>query len=34
MSKDLNVLTPYFSHLDETPGHNMYSNEWKPMKEN
>ena len=34
MSKDLNVLTPYFSHLDETQGHNMYSSEWKPMKEN
>jgi hypothetical protein len=33
MSKDLNVLTPFFSHLDKTQGHNMYSSEWKPMKE-
>ena len=33
MSKDLNVLTPFFSHLDKTHGHNMYSSEWKPMTE-
>ena len=33
MPKDLNVLTPFFSHLDEPQGQNMYSSEWKPVKE-
>ena len=33
MSKDLNVLNPFFSHLNQTQGHNMYSSERKPMSE-
>lgn len=33
MSKNLSILNPGFTHLDQTQGHNMYSSEWKPMTE-